>query len=148
MLGITLKVSNRTVANAINASASTTVQQALRRTSPCAFAAILMGAWRLNIDTINLSSSWRPMLGSRLHKMGAGLDVTEMVDSAENIDFLIHNHSHAKRNHPFPRWRRGGISRLYQELNSGSGVIAGAVYTPWVNWVEPHGTRMHITVEC
>jgi hypothetical protein len=147
-LGITLKFATRAVANAINASSATTVQQALRRTSPRAFAAILKVAWRLNIDTVNLSSSWRPMLGSRLHKMGVGLDVTEIVDSAEHIDFRIHNHSHADRNHPFPTDTGGQkISRLYQELNGDSEVIAGAVYTPWINWVEPHDTHMHITVK-
>jgi hypothetical protein len=147
-LGITVKFAARAVANAINTSALTTVQQALRRTSPRAFAAILKAAWRLNIDTIDLSSSWRPMLGSRLHKMGVGLDVTEIADSAENIDFLIHNHGAADRNHPFPTSSGGQkISRLYQELNGDSEVSAGAVYTPWVNWVEPHDTHMHITVK-
>jgi hypothetical protein len=146
-LGITLKFAARAVANAINASAATTVQQALRRTSPRAFAAILKAAWHINIDTIDLSSSWRPMLGSRLHKMGVGLDVTEIVASAESIDFRIRNHSHADRNHPFPGGAGGQkISRLYQELNGDSEVSSGAVYTPWVNWVEPHDTHMHITV--
>lgn len=146
-LGMTLKFAARAVANAINASTTTTVQQALRRTSPRTFAAILKAAWRLNIDTVDLSSSWRPMLGSRLHKMGVGLDVTEIVDSAEHINFRIHNHSHADRNHPFPNDLGGQkIARLYQELNGDSEVSAGAVYTPWVNWVEPHDTHMHITV--
>ncbi|AJX14650.1 hypothetical protein [Burkholderia ubonensis] len=147
-LGITLKFAARAVANAINTSTRTTVQQALRRTSPRAFAAILKAAWRLNIDTVDLSSSWRPMLGSRLHKMGVGLDVTQIVDSAENINFSIRNHSHADRNHPFPTSSGGQkISRLYQELNGDNEVSAGAVYTPWVNWVEPHDTHMHITVK-
>jgi hypothetical protein len=147
-LGITVKFAARAVANAINTSTRTTVQQALRRTSPRAFAAILKAAWRLNIDTVDLSSSWRPMLGSRLHKMGVGLDVTEIVDSSDNIDFLIHNHGSADRNHPFPTSAGGQkISRLYQELNGDSEVSSGAVYTPWVNWVEPHDTHMHITVK-
>ena len=147
-LGITLKFAARAVANAINTSANTTVQQALQRTSPRAFAAILKAAWRLNINTVDLSSSWRPMLGSRLHKMGVGLDVTEIVDSAESLDFKIHNHSHAERKAPFPTSAGGQkLARLYQELRGDNEVDAPYVYTPWLNWVEPHDTHMHITVK-
>jgi hypothetical protein len=147
-LGITLRFAARAVANAINTSSRTTVQQALRRTSPRAFAAILKAAWRLNIDSIDLSSSWRPMLGSRLHKMGVGLDVTEIVDSSEHINFRIHNHGAADRRRPFPISAGGKkLARLYDELRGDRGVSAKDVYTPWLNWVEPHDTHMHITVK-
>jgi len=147
-LGITLRFAARAVANAINTSSRTTVQQALMRTSPRAFAAILKAAWRLHIDSVDLSSSWRPMLGSRLHKMGVGLDVTEIVDSAEHIDFRIHNHGAADRRHPFPVSAGGKkLARLYDELRGDHEVSANDVYTPWLNWVEPHDTHMHITVK-
>jgi len=147
-LGITLRFAARAVANAINTSSRTKVQQALRRTSPRAFAAILKAAWRLHIDSVDLSSSWRPMLGSRLHKMGVGLDVTEIVDSAEHIDFRIHNHGAADRRHSFPVGVGGQkLARLYDELRGDREVSADAVYTPWLNWVEPHDTHMHITVK-
>ncbi|MET3819327.1 hypothetical protein ACVK00_003400 [Burkholderia sp. PvR073] len=147
-LGITLKFAARAVANAINTSARTTVQQALKRTSPRAFAAILKAAWRLNIGTVDLSSSWRPMLGSRLHKMGVGVDVTEIVDSSENIDFVIHNHGPADRQQPFPTSAGGQkMAKLYQELRGDGEVEANQVYTPWLHWVEPHDTHMHITVK-
>lgn len=147
-LGITLRFAARAVANAINTSSRTTVQQALRRTSPRAFAAILKASWRLGIDSVDLSSSWRPMLGSRLHKMGVGLDVTQIADSDEHINFRIHNHGPADRKYPFPV-NAGGqkLARLYQELRGDSEVSAGAVYTPWLNWIEPHDTHMHITVK-
>ena len=147
-LGITLRFAARAVANAINTSSRTTVQQALRRTSPRAFAAILKAAWHLRIDSIDLSSSWRPMLGSRLHKMGVGLDVTEIVDSTEHIDFRIHNHGAADRRHPFPVSAGGKkLARLYDELRRDPEVSGNDVYTPWLNWVEPHDTHMHITVK-
>jgi len=147
-LGITLTFIARALANAVYTSDSITVQQALRRTSPRTFAAILKAAWRLHIDKLSLSSSWRPMLGSRLHKMGVGLDVTEIDDSAEHIDFTIHNRSHADRNRPFPTSTGGQkLARIYQELIGDAEVMDGAVYTPWVNWVEPHDTHMHITVK-
>jgi len=147
-LGITLRFAARAVANAINTSSRTTVQQALRRTSPRAFAAILKASWRLGIDSVDLSSSWRPMLGSRLHKMGVGLDVTQIADSEEHINFRIHNRGAADRKHPFPA-NAGGqkLTRLYQELRGDSEVNASAVYTPWLNWIEPHDTHMHITVK-
>lgn len=147
ILDITLKFAARAFANAINTSAKTTVQQALRRTSPRAFAAILKAAWCTNIDTVYLSSSWRPMLGSKLHKMGVGLDVTEIVDSAENIDFPVHNHGAIDRKSPFPDTPAGQkLSRLYTELNNNQQVTRLGVHTPWVNWVEPHDSHMHITV--
>ncbi|CAD6560529.1 hypothetical protein LMG27952_07159 [Paraburkholderia hiiakae] len=147
-MAITLAFISRALANAINTSTNTTIQQALRRTSPRTFAAILRAAWRLHIDKLSLSSSWRPMLGSRLHKMGVGLDVTEIDDSVDHVNFTIHNHSHADRGHAFPQGSGGQkLARLYQELNGDSEVMHGAVYTPWVNWVEPHDTHMHITVK-
>jgi hypothetical protein len=88
------------------------------------------------------------MLGSRLHKMGVGLDVTQIADSEEHINFRIHNHGVADRKHPFPN-NSGGqkLARLYQELRGDSEVSAGAVYTPWLNWIAPHDTHMHITVK-
>ena len=147
-LGIKVKFIARSLANAVNTSNRTTIQQALRRTSPRTFAVILKAAWQLHIDEISLSSSWRPMLGSRLHKMGVGLDVTEIDDSAEHINFTIHNHSHSDRGHPFPTGAGGQkLARLYQELNGDSKVLHNAVYTPWINWVEPHDTHMHVTVK-
>ncbi|PRX22421.1 hypothetical protein B0G75_12727 [Paraburkholderia sp. BL18I3N2] len=148
ILNITLIFSARALANAINTSAHTTVQEALRRTSPRTFAAILKAAWRLHINTVSLSSSWRPMLGSRLHKMGLGLDVTKIEDSAEHVTFTIHNSATTDRGQHFPTGAAGQkMARLYQELNGDHEVLGGAVYTPWVNWVEPHDAHMHITVK-
>lgn len=87
------------------------------------------------------------MLGSKLHKMGCGLDVTEIVDSKENVDFLIHNHGKIDRKSPFPDTPAGQkLSRLYTELNNNQQVTRLGVHTPWINWVEPHDSHMHITV--
>jgi hypothetical protein len=149
VLGITVKFAEGIAANAVNTSARTTVQQTLRRTSPRAFAAILKAAWHLNIDTIQISSSWRPMLGSRLHKMGVGLDITEIVDSVEHINFLINNaHVQAQRGQAFPSTVGGQkLSQIYQELIANNAVKGSDVYTPWVHWVEPHDNHMHITVK-
>ncbi len=88
------------------------------------------------------------MLGSRLHKMGVGLDVAEIVDSAENIDFRIRNHSPDDRNHPFPTSAGGQkMAKLYQELRGDGEVEANQVYTPWLHWIQPHDDHMHITVK-
>ncbi|RAR59941.1 hypothetical protein C7401_11070 [Paraburkholderia unamae] len=147
-LGITLTFIGRALANAINTSDNTTIQQAIKRTSPRTFAAALKAAWRLHIDKLSLSSSWRPMLGSRLHKMGDGLDVTSFEDSLEHIDFTIHNHGAGDRNLPFPTSSGGQkLAKLYAELNRDSETLHGAIYTPWLNWVEPHDTHMHITAK-
>ncbi|HZZ06630.1 hypothetical protein [Paraburkholderia sp.] len=147
-LGITVSFADRALANAINTSNRTTVQQALRRTSPRTFAALLKAAWRLHIDTVAVSSSWRPMLGSSLHKMGIGLDVVRFDDGQENIHFLIHNHGPYDRNHAFPTGPAGQkMAALYQELTADHEVSGSAVYTPWINWIQPHDTHMHVTVK-
>jgi hypothetical protein len=147
-LGITLTFSPRALANAINTSEHTTVQQALRRTSPRTFAALLKASWQLHIDQIALSSSWRPMLGSRLHKMGVGLDVVRVDDTVEKISFTIRNRGKGDRGKSFPDTISGKkMSDLYKNLNRDSEISPGAVYTPWVNWVIPHDTHMHITVK-
>lgn len=154
-LGITLTFIAKALANAINTSNDTTIQQAIRRTSPRTFAAILKAAWRLYIDKLSLSSSWRPMLGSRLHKMGDGLDVTSFDDDVENAHMSVNNngafgHHHGKihDDNPFPTSSGGKkLARLYAELNSDGETLRGAIYTPWMNWVEPHDTHMHITAK-
>ena len=148
-MSITLIFAARALANAILTSDRTTVQQALRRTSPRTFAAILKAAWRLKISSLSLSSSWRPMLGSRLHKMGVGLDVNRFDDSSENIHFAISNRRDStKRNHPFPSDAGGRkMASLYHELTNNENVAGRAVHTPWVNWVIPHDTHMHVTVK-
>ena len=147
-LGITVLFADRALANAINTSNNTTIQQALRRTSPRTFAALVKAAWRLHIDTVSVSSSWRPMLGSSLHKMGVGLDVVRFDDGDENIHFIVHNHGHQDRNHAFPTSPGGQkMAALYQELTGDHEVSGSAVYTPWINWIQPHDTHMHITVK-
>ncbi|MDR7009771.1 hypothetical protein ACW9YQ_04725 [Paraburkholderia strydomiana] len=145
-LGITVHFAARAFANAINSSARTTIQQALSRTSPRAFAAVLRAAWRLHIDTLDLSSSWRPMLGSSLHKMGIGIDVTRFDDDAESIQVAIRNQGAQDRNQPFPSTVGGRkLGALYEELTHDTQVAATQVFTPWVHWVEPHDTHMHVT---
>jgi hypothetical protein len=148
-LNINLTFRARTFANAINCSDITTIQDAIRRTSPRAFAATLKAAWRQHIDVLELSSSWRPMLGSTLHKMGLALDITRLDGTSEAINFTIRNHGQQDRNHPFPNTPGGRkMAQFYQGLISDADEVRpGAVYTPWIHWVNPHDTHMHITVK-
>jgi hypothetical protein len=39
------------------------------------------------------------------------------------------------------------LAALYAELTGESEVSGQEVYTPWVHWVVPHDTHMHITVK-
>jgi hypothetical protein len=152
-LNITVTFTPRMFANAINTSTRTTIQQAMRRTSPRTFAVLLRAAWKLHINHLDLLSAWRPMLGSRLHKMGDALDVVYFDDNAEHIHEDITNkhklpHHQTPDNHPFPTDAGGKkLSALYDELNKDSESMHGAIYTPWINWVLPHDTHMHITVK-
>lgn len=48
----------------------------LPRTHPCAFAALITEAFNANVSEIQVTSCWRPMLGSIVHRAGLGLDIT------------------------------------------------------------------------
>lgn len=149
---ITLDFIYTAFANAINTSARTTVQQALRRTSPRTFAVLLRAAWKLHINRITLNSSWRPMLGSKLHKMGDALDVWHFDDDAENIHERIDNSedyiTHPPDDHPFPTNPKGQkLKNLYDEMKSDSQAKGADIYTPYENWKEYHDDHMHITVK-
>lgn len=50
--------------------------QGLPRVHPAGYAALFTAALENNITAITLSSCWRPMLGSIVHRIGLGLDVS------------------------------------------------------------------------
>lgn len=57
------------------------LKDVLPRTHPCAFAAIFNEACKVGITELLISSTWRPMFGSILHRAGLGLDVTTIRDA-------------------------------------------------------------------
>lgn len=56
----------------------------LAKTHPYAYMALLEVSHSLNVTSAMLSSTWRPMYGSRLHKLGDALDITkiDVIDDA------------------------------------------------------------------
>jgi hypothetical protein len=80
IVNIRLRFAHDSFANAILTSERTTVQQVLRRTSPLAYKAIVEAAWKSGVDVVQVTSTWRPILGSMLHRMGVALDVNVVDD--------------------------------------------------------------------
>lgn len=57
----------------------------LPRTHPCAYAALLTAARQAGVTDMLVTSCWRPMLGSIVHRAGLGLDVSYLASDGEKI---------------------------------------------------------------
>jgi len=57
----------------------------LPRTHPCAYAALIMEALATGVTEVQVSSCWRPMLGSIVHRAGLGLDVDYLEDPKQRV---------------------------------------------------------------
>jgi hypothetical protein len=71
--------------NALGAGENVTIADVLKRTHPLAYKGIIEAAWRAGVEVVTLSSTWRPMLGSILHRMGVSVDVV-FVDDLDDRD--------------------------------------------------------------
>jgi hypothetical protein len=71
--------------NALGAGENVTIADVLKRTHPLAYKGIVEAAWEAGIDVVTMSSTWRPMLGSILHRMGVSIDVV-FVDDLDDRD--------------------------------------------------------------
>ncbi|MYM74613.1 hypothetical protein GTP56_20790 [Duganella sp. FT134W] len=61
------------------------LKDVLPRTHPCAFAALFNAACIVGATEMLVTSSWRPMHGSILHRAGLGLDVTTIRDAEGKV---------------------------------------------------------------
>lgn len=61
------------------------LKDVLPRTHPCAFAALFNAACTVGVTEMLVTSTWRPMYGSILHRAGLGLDVTTIRDADGNV---------------------------------------------------------------
>ena len=62
----------------------------LPRVHPAGYAALFTAALENNITSITVSSCWRPMLGSIVHRIGLGLDVSILGGTVLNRQELRH----------------------------------------------------------
>jgi hypothetical protein len=76
-LGLTITLDASATRNARQAT-GLTKQQILCRTHPYAYVVLLEGAATLPFHAVTLSSTWRPQLGSVLHKLGDAIDLTTL----------------------------------------------------------------------
>lgn len=67
-----------------NISSIRTKSEILSRVQPKTYAAMIKAAMDAAVDEITISSGWRPMVGSVIHRLGLGLDVTYVKHSAKN----------------------------------------------------------------
>lgn len=83
LVNIRLKYAAGAFNNAIGAGETVTIADVLKRTHPLAYKGVIEAAWKSGIDVLTISSTWRPMLGSILHRMGVAIDVT-LVDDLDD----------------------------------------------------------------
>jgi hypothetical protein len=57
------------------------------RVHPQTYKAFLKAAFEMDATELEIASGWRPMLGSVLHRVGVGLDVSRIVVEDQNIGF-------------------------------------------------------------
>ena len=57
----------------------------LPRTHPRAFEALIVEALETGVTDVQVTSCWRPMLGSIVHRAGLGLDITHIENLAEHV---------------------------------------------------------------
>lgn len=62
------------------------LKDVLPRTHPHAFAALMTEAYAAGVNNISVTSCWRPMLGSIVHRAGLGLDVVHIASATEKVE--------------------------------------------------------------
>lgn len=67
-----------------NISSISTKSEILNRVQPKTYAAMIKAAMDADVAEITISSGWRPMVGSVIHRLGLGLDVTYVKHNARN----------------------------------------------------------------
>ncbi|WP_395403491.1 hypothetical protein ACHMW6_32965 [Pseudoduganella sp. UC29_106] len=76
-----------------NTSYCPLLSEVLPRTHPLAYASLLAEAYQAGVTKLSLSSGWRPMFGSIVHRSGRGLDVNIIGDDMQEFKM--------KRTHAF-----------------------------------------------
>jgi len=143
VVNIRLRYQQGAFANATGAGDGVTVADVLKRTNPVTYKGVIEAAWKSGIDELVLSSSWRPMLGSILHRMGVGLDVV-FVD-----DFDDRN----AQGQPINRFQvnisSGARSQLYSTFEAiifaDRTNLGGFKADPWLNTDDVHRNHLHVS---
>lgn len=143
IVNIRLRYQQGAFANAIGAGERITVADVLKRTNPLTYKGVIEAAWKSGIDELVLSSTWRPMLGSVLHRMGVGLDVV-FVDDFDDRD---------AQGRPINRFQvniaSGARSRLYSTFEAivfaDSENLGGFKADPWLNTDQTHRNHLHVS---
>ena len=68
-----------------NITSCSLLRDVLPRTHPHAFAALMTEAYAAGVNDISVTSCWRPMLGSIVHRAGLGLDVVHVASDTEKV---------------------------------------------------------------
>ncbi|TAK84226.1 MAG: hypothetical protein EPO09_21065 [Aquabacterium sp.] len=83
-LDLTIRLDGGATQNAFNVTGLSKAD-VLKRTHPYAYLVLIEAANTLSIHEYLLSSTWRPMIGSALHKLGDAIDITR-IDSKDSTD--------------------------------------------------------------
>ena len=84
--GMELRVRFADAENArANVTACSLLDDVLPRTHPCAFASLFTEACNAGITDMLVTSCWRPMLGSIVHRAGLGIDVIHIANATQKV---------------------------------------------------------------
>jgi hypothetical protein len=92
----------------------------LPRTHPHAYLALLVEAREAEVTALNVTSGWRPMLGSIVHRAGLGLDINYVECATEKIQINRNGLRDKKAN------RNANISDVEKDLFSKYELAIGA----------------------
>jgi len=65
----------------------TAKDEIIPRVHPQTYKAFLKAAFEMDAAELEIASGWRPMLGSVLHRVGVGLDVSRIIVDGQNMGF-------------------------------------------------------------
>lgn len=145
VLNIRLRYAAGSFSNAIGAGKTVTVADILCRTNPLSYKGALEAAWKSGIDELVLSSTWRPMLGSVLHRLGIGIDViyVDNYDDRSAGGKPIGKFHVNRSNSP-----RSALYLSFEKIVFADTVtLNGFKADPWINTDETHRHHMHISAK-
>ncbi len=85
-LGLMFTFAPKFAENAVKCT-GITPKQALARIKPTAYKTLIECAVKTGIRSITIGSTWRPMLGSPIHKEGGGIDISAVTSEKSSFSY-------------------------------------------------------------
>ncbi len=96
-LDLTIRLQNDFCDNAGQTTGATQAE-VLTHNHPYLYMMLLSACAQADVHHVRIVGSWRPMLGSILHKLGDALDVTEVDNHRDRLPMFTFNGAHVRNN--------------------------------------------------